>query len=322
MKAIFISKYGPPESLKVKEVERPVPKKDELLIKVFATAVNDYDWSFVQGKPYIYRLMFGFSRPKYNIPGMELSGIVEEVGSDVKTFKAGDAVYGDISAYGFGSFAEYVCVNEKAIFKKPDDMSFEEAASIPHASLLAWQALHEIAKMEKGQKILINGAGGGVGTFGLQLAKLYDCEVTGVDTGEKLEMMRSMGFDTVIDYKMQDFTKNGEVYDLILDCKTSLSPFSYTRSLKPHGTYITVGGALSRLFQLLIFKSIISSFYKKNLKILALKPNIGLDHISELYSQGKLKCMIDGPYPLNDAPGLIRYFGEGKHKGKIVLRVG
>lgn len=203
---------------------------------------------------------------------MELSGIVEQLGSNVKTFKVGDAVFGDISSFGFGSFAEYVSINEKAIFKKPQEMSFEEAAAIPHASLLALQALTDIGKIKKGQKVLINGAGGGVGIFGLQLAKLHSCEVTGVDTGEKLVMMKSIGFDHVIDYKKQDFTKNGRHYDLILDCKTTRSPFSYARSLTSNGTYVTVGGTLSKIFQIIIFKKIISALFNKNISVFGLKP--------------------------------------------------
>ena len=321
MKAISITKYGPPEALKVVEVEKPVPKKNELLIKIVATAINDYDWSLVRGKPYLYRLLFGLTTPRRQIPGMELSGIVEKIGADVETFKEGDAVYGDISAYGFGTFAEYLCINEKAIFKKPDNISFEEAAAIPHASLLALQALQGIGKIKKGQKVLLNGGGGGVGVLALQLAKSYDCEVTGVDTGDKLEMMKAIGFDEVIDYKKEDFTRNGKTYDLILDCKTNRSPLAYTRSLKPGGTYVSVGGTLSRLIQLALTKGLISRLYNKKLTILALKPNKGLDHVGELYSQGVLKCVIDGPYPLDDAPKLLRYFGEGKHTGKIVMTI-
>ncbi len=320
MKAIVFTKYGSPETLQLNNITTPSPKEEEVLIRIVTTAINDYDWSMVRGKPYIYRLMFGLLKPKNQIPGMELAGIIEKVGANVKLFKEGDAVFGDISFYGFGSYAEYICVNEKAIVMKPEKMSFEEAASIPHASLLALQGLKDIGKIKNGQKILINGAGGGVGTFGLQIAKRYNCEVTGVDTGDKLEMMKEIGFDHVIDYKKEDFTRNGEKYDLILDCKTTRFPFSYTRSLTKNGIYVTVGGLLNRIFQTLLIGGLISLFSDKKFKLLALKPNKGIDDINRLFLDDKIKCIIDGPYSLKEVPKLLNYFGEGKHKGKIIIK--
>ncbi|MGB5528521.1 MAG: NAD(P)-dependent alcohol dehydrogenase [Ignavibacteriaceae bacterium] len=319
MKAIICTKYGPPEVLQLKEVEKPTPKENEVLVKVIATAVNDYEWSMVRGKPYLYRLMFGIIKPKRKIPGMELAGIIEELGTNATSFKVGDAVYGDISGYGFGSFAEYISINEKALKLKPGKMNFEQAASIPHASMLAVQALIDIGQVQKGEKILINGAGGGFGTFGLQIAKLYNTEVTGVDTGDKLEMMKSIGFDHVIDYKKENFTKNGQRYDLILDAKTNRSTFDYLRSLSPNGRYVTVGGFISRLLQAFFLGSIIRRFSKKNIRIVALKPNKDLDYINELFKEGKIKPVIDGPYKLSEVPEAIRHFGEGKHKGKVVI---
>lgn len=181
MKAIVLTKYGSPSMLQLQELPKPVPQENEVLVKIHATAINDYDWSMVRGKPHLYRLMFGLLKPKIKIPGMELSGTIEALGKNVQSFKLGDVVYGDISDYGFGSFAEYICIHEKALALKPPKMTFEEAAAIPHASLLAYQGLIDLGKIQNGQQILINGAGGGVGTFGLQLAKLYDAEVTGVE---------------------------------------------------------------------------------------------------------------------------------------------
>jgi len=316
MKAIVFIKYGSPEVLQLKEVVKPTPKENEVLIKIHTTAVNDYDWSLIRGKPYLYRLMFGMVKPKRQIPGMELAGTVEALGANATSFKEGDAVYGDISEYGFGSFAEYICINEKALMLKPGKMSFEEAAS-----MLAVQGLHDIGKIQKGQKILINGAGGGVGTFGLQIARLNGAEVTGVDTGDKLKMMKAIGFDHIIDYKKEDFTKNGQRYDLILDCKTNRSTFAYARSLKPNGTYVTVGGTLIRLFQALCLRPWISLVSKKNIRIVALKPNKDLSYVNELFEANKIKCIIDGPYPLSEVPKVIQYFGEGKHTGKVVISV-
>ncbi len=325
MKAIVHTKYGPPHVLQLKEVAKPVPGEYEVLVKIYATAVNDYDWSLVRGKPYPYRLMYGMLKPKNQIPGMELSGVVEAIGAKVTAFRPGDAVYGDISEYGFGSFAEYICVNEKALVLKPDKMTFEEAAAIPHAVLLAVQGLIDIGKIKQGQKILINGAGGGVGTFGLQLSRLYGAEVTGVDTGEKLKMMKEMGFDHIIDYKKEDFTsvaaKKGQLYDLILDAKTSHSPFAYARALKPHGKYVTVGGYLPRLLQLLLLKGWVSRVRQKGMHIVALKPNKDLAFVNQLFEEGKIKPFIDGPYTLEDVPRVLQYFGDGKHQGKVVISV-
>ncbi len=321
MKAVVIEKYGPPENLKLKEVDKPTPNDNEVLVKIHAAAVNDFDWSMVRGKPFLYRLLFGILKPKHQIPGMELAGTVEAMGPNAKAFKLEDAVYGDISGYGFGSFAEYICINEKALVLKPESMSFEEAAAIPHASMLAVQGLIDIGKIQKVQKILINGAGGGVGTFGMQIAKLYDAEVTGVDTGSKLAMMKDIGFDNVIDYKKEDFTKNGQRYDLILDAKTNRSPFAYARSLKPNGRYVTVGGNLTRILQMLILKPWISKINKKSLHIVSLKPNKDLEFINELFEAGKIKPVLDGPYKLSEVPKVLQYFGEGKHTGKIVIRI-
>jgi len=321
MKAIVFEKYGKPEQvLKIVEAEKPQPKENEVLVKIKATAINDYDWSIVRGKPYLYRLMFGLFKPKFKISGMELSGVIEGIGPKVTTRKVGEAVYGDISNFGFGTFAEYICVPENEVLLKPDEISFEVAASFPHASTLALQALREIGKIKKGQKILINGGGGGVGTMGLQLAKNYQCEVTGVDSESKLEMMKSIGFDHVIDYKKVNFTKTGEQYDLILDCKTLKPALSYLRALKPSGVYVTVGGSISNLLGVLFWRKLIPIFSSKKLHILSLKPNEGLEEICNLIISNQLKCQIDGPYPFEEIPRLIQYFGEGLHKGKIVVK--
>lgn len=319
MKAIVLTRYGSSEGLKLQEVPNPAPKEKEILIKIHATAVNDYDWAIMTGKPYLYRLLFGILKPKFPIPGMELAGKVKGIGAGVTTFKIGDSVYGDISLYGFGSFAEFICINEKAVVPKPEKMTFEEAASIPHASMLAVQGLIDIGKIEHGQKVLINGAGGGVGTFGLQLAKLYGSEVTGVDTGDKLKMMKSIGFDHVIDYKKDDFTKNGLTYDLILDAKTSRAPLAYLKSLKSKGRYVTVGGHLARIFQLILLKWWVSMFTDKRMHMVGLKPNKDLEYINRLFEEGQIKPVIDGPYPLDEVPRLIQYFGDGKHTGKVVI---
>lgn len=322
MKALVFKKYGNPQQvLNVSELEKPQPRENEVLIKIKATAINDYDWSIVRGKPYLYRLMFGLFKPKFKVSGMELSGVIEEIGSRVSSRKVGEAVYGDISNYGFGTFAEYICVPEKEILPKPDHLSFEEAAAIPHASTLALQALVDLGKIQKGQKVLINGGGGGVGTIGLQIAKNYKCHVTGVDSDAKLEMMKALGFDQVIDYKKTNFTKMGKKYDLILDCKTTKPPLSLLSVLTEKGTYVSIGGNIGNLIRLLFWSKIIPIFSGKKLHILSLKPNEGLAHICDLTLSNKLKTQIDGPYSFEEIPRLIQYFGEGLHKGKIVVRI-
>jgi len=321
MRALILKKYGSPEVLQLREIANPTPRENEVLVKIHATAVNDYDWSLIRGKPYLYRLLFGILKPKHQIPGMELAGTIEALGPNANSFKIGDAVYGDISQYCFGSFAEYTCINEKALTLKPAKMSFEEAAAIPHAAMLAVQGLLDIGQLQKGQKILINGAGGGVGTLGLQIAKLYDAEVTGVDTGDKLKMMKEFGFDHIIDYKKEDFTNNKQRYDLILDAKTTRSTFRYLKALNPDGKYVTVGGYLIRLIQVLILKPWISVFSDKRVHMVALKPNKQLEYINEIFDAGKIRPVIDGPYELSEIPGLIQYFGEGKHSGKVVIKL-
>ncbi len=321
MKVLQLTKYGSPRDFEIIEIPKPVPREGEVLLKVHATAINDYDWCLMRGKPYVYRLMFGLRKPKNPVFGMELAGVVADIGHNATRFTIGDAVYGDISEYGFGTFAEYICVNEKALTLKPEAMPFIEAAAIPHAAMLAWQGLVDAGHIQQQQKILINGAGGGVGTLALCIAKLYKAEVSGVDTGDKLASMQAIGFDNVIDYKVDDFTKMGQQYDLILDTKTCLSPTRYLSALSANGRYVTVGGHLNRLLQVLLFKPLLSFFSKKSLYIVSLKVNKNLEHMNKLYLEGHLKPLIDGPYALHEVPGLIEYFGAGSHAGKIVINL-
>ena len=322
MKAYKIKNYGKPdEVLSLTEVEQPKPKDAEVLVKIRATAINDYDWCLATGKPISYRLFFGLFSPrkKLMIPGMELSGIVEQVGNKVTKFKRGDAVYGDISNFGFGSFAEFLCIDEKALELKPDSMSFEEATSIPHAAMLALQGLRDIGQIKKGQRILINGGGGGVGSFSLQLAKLNKTFVTGVDTGEKLKAMKTLGFDKVMDYKKEDFTKSDQQYDLILDCRTNRSLWKFLKVLKPEGKYVSIGGKSGKLLQLLYMRPLLKLFSKKRFYLVMLKANNDLAYINRLYDDKKINCVVDGPYAFEKIPWAIQRFGDGLHHGKIVI---
>ncbi len=318
MKAIFFDRYGAPEKLRLIDLPKPEPQAGEMLVKVKASAINDWDWSLVRGKPWVYRLLFGLFGPKYRIPGIEFSGTVEKLGQGDFKFKVGDEIYGDISDQKWGTWAEYICIKEGSVIKKPQGISHENAAALSHASMLAYQGLVESGKISNGQRILINGAGGGMGTFALQIAREYDVEVTGVDSGRKLEMMRSMGFDHIVDYKKEDFTRSGKQYDLILDAKTTRSPKAHDSALTKEGIYVTVGGDLLRMIQILLARIL----GRKNMLIVALKSNKDLDYIHELYARGRIKPVIDGPYDLDEASRLLRYFGDGKHSGKIVLNIG
>ena len=319
LKAIIYTKYGGPEVLQIKEIEKPYPKVDEVLIKVHAASINDWDWGLLHGD-FINRMLNGLRKPKRKILGSDIAGRVEVVGKNVTKFKTGDEVYGDLSGQ-WGGFAEYVCANEKALALKPASMSFETAAAIPQAAMLAVQGLIDKGKIKQGQKVLINGAGGGVGTFGIQIAKLYGVEVTGVDHTSKLDMLRSMGFDHVIDYTKEDFTKNGNRYDLILDVKTNRSMFDYARALNRNGVYVTVGGTIGRLFLGLFLAPWISMISKKRFRLVALKPNKDLNYMNELFESGKLKAVIDGPYKLDELADAFRIFGKAEHKGKLVITV-
>ena len=319
MKAIVYTKYGGPGVLQIKEVEKPFPKDDEVLIKVHAVSINDWDLGLLHGD-FINRILNGIRKPKRTILGSDIAGRIEAVGKNISKFKIGDEVYGDLSGR-WGGFAEYVCAPEKVLALKPAAMSFEEAASIPQAAMLAVQGLIDKGKIHAGQKLLINGAGGGVGTFGVQIAKLYGIEITGVDSTAKLDMMRSMGFDHVIDYTREDFTKNGQHYDLILDAKTNRSMFDYSRALSPNGVYVTVGGTISSLLQALFLGPWISMINKKHIRIVSLKTNKDLIFMNELFETGKVKPVIDGPYKLNDFQEAFRIFDKAEHKGKVVITI-
>lgn len=317
MRAIVYHKYGTPDVLELKEVDKPVPKDDEVLIKVHAVSINDWDLGLLEGDP-INRMLNGLRKPKRKILGSDIAGRVETVGKKVTKFKTGDEVYGDLSGR-WGGFAEYVCARENSLALKPAAMSFVDAAAIPQAAMLAIQGLIDKGNIKAGQKLLINGAGGGVGTFGIQIAKLYGVEATGVDHGSKLDMLRSMGFDHVIDYTKEDFTKTGKCYDLVLDVKTNRSMFDYARALCPHGTYVTVGGTTSLLFLSLLQAPWIKLIHKKYIRLVALKTNKDLAYMNKLYEEGKVKPVIDGPYRLEEVPEAFRRFGKGEHKGKVVI---
>jgi NADPH:quinone reductase-like Zn-dependent oxidoreductase len=321
MKALIRDRYGSPDVLELREVERPVPHETEVLIRVRAASINDWDWGLLQGPT----LPFTFGPPRQRILGSDVAGQVVAVGSRVQRFRVGDEVYGDLSAFGvrgWGGFAEYVCAPERALVPKPARMTFEQAAALPQAGQLAVQGLFANGPPRARQRILINGAGGGVGTIAVQLAKLQDVEVTGVDSAAKLEMMRSLGFDHVIDYTKEDFTRNGRRYDLILDTKTTRTAFEYARSLNPRGTYVTVGGPeIARLLRVAIVGRWIGVTTDKAVRLIGLRQNRDLPYLNERFEAGQLVPVIDGPYRLSEARDAFRHFGAGHHKGKVVFTI-
>lgn len=316
-----MERYGAPEALELRDVPTPTPKGNEVLVRVLAASINDWDWGLLQGTSLVGRLMSGLFTPKVKILGCDIAGRIEAVGEEVKSFHPGDEVYADLCASGFGAFAEYACVPAANVARKPAAMTFEQAAAIPQAGMLAWQGLIEVGRIQSGRKLLLNGAGGGVGTFALQFAKLYDVEITVVDKPGKLDLLRALGADHAIDFLKEDFTAGNKRYDLILDVKTDRSPFSYLRALNPGGTYVTVGGSLPRLLQTLVLGPIISRLYRKHVRIVALKPNKNLDHMNELFASGRLLPVLEEPYSLADLPAAFRLFGSGEHKGKIIVRL-
>ena len=317
MKAIVYTKYGGPEVLQLKEIEKPTPKDNEVLIRVHAASLNDWDMGLLTGD-FVNRIINGMFKPKRKIIGSDIAGKIEAVGKNITKFKIGDDVYGDLSGR-WGGLAEYVCTPEKYLAIKPPSMSYIDAASIPQAAMLAVQGLIDKGKIQPGQKLLINGAGGGVGTFGIQIAKQYGVESTAVDSGIKLDMLRSIGFDHVIDYKKEDFTKNGKTYDLILDVKTNRSIFKYTKALAPHGKYVTVGGFNSRLLQALFVGPLISMMHKKKIIIVPLKQNKDLLYMNELFEAGKMKPVIHGPYKITEFQEAFRVYSNAEQKGKVVI---
>ncbi len=319
MKALVYETYGAPDVLHIEEIEIPNPSDHEVLIEVHAASVNSWDWDLLRGKPYLTRLG-GFRRPRYRILGADIAGKVVGVGTSVQKFKPGDEVFGDISGSGWGGFAEYVSVNESALTPKPVGLSYEQAAAIPQAAVLALQGLRDKGKIQKGQQVLINGAGGGVGTFGIQYAKWLGAEVTGVDRTEKLETLLSVGADHVIDYTKDHFTAQGKHYDLILDVVGKHSVTQIKRVLKTEGKYVMVGGTTTRILQTLLAAPFISRIDNKEAALLLHKPNHNDQMVwKTLVEAGYVKPVIDKIYSLQDAAQALAYFGEGKVIGKIII---
>jgi NADPH:quinone reductase-like Zn-dependent oxidoreductase len=323
MKAIVNTEYGSPDVLHLEELEKPTIKEDEVLVKVHAASVNAYDWHLLTADIFLVRLMGGgLLKPKNTILGADIAGRVEEVGCNAKQFQPGDEVFGDISAYGNGGFAEYVSVPESALVLKPANLSFEEAAAVPMAATTALQGLRDQGQIQPGQKVLINGASGGVGTFALQIAKSFGAEVTAVCSSGKLDLARSLGADHVIDYIKEDFTQNGQQYDLILAVNGYHPISAYKRALAPKGIYVMAGGSTTQIFQAMFLGALMSITGGKKMGSVSAKLNQkDLALLKELLEAGKVVPVIDRWYPLSETPEALRYLGQGHAKGKVVITV-
>jgi NADPH:quinone reductase-like Zn-dependent oxidoreductase len=319
MKAIVYTKYGPPDVLQLKEIEKPAPLDDEVLVKVHAASVNAYDWHTMRAKPFLVRLMgFGLLKPKNGILGADIAGRIEAVGKNAKQFQPGDEVFGTVR----GGFAEYVCAREEKLALKPTNLSFEEAAAVPMAALTALQGLRDKGKIQKGQKVLINGASGGVGTFAVQIAKSFEAEVTGVCSTTKMDLVRSMGADHVIDYTQEDFTRNGQPYDLILAANGYHSIFDYKRALGPKGAFVMTGGSMAQMFQAMFLGPWISKTGNQKMGGITAKiSQKDLVFLKELLEARKVVPVIERRYPLSQAAEAVRYLEEGHARGKVVITV-
>lgn len=317
MKTIVCTHYGPPESLTLADVPKPTPGDDEVLVNIHAASVTFSNLALVSGRPFIARITgLGLLKPATRIPGNDIAGRVEEVGRNVTKFVTGDDVYGDLSVCGRGGFAEYVCAPEHVL----STISFAEAAAVPEAALVALQALRDHGQIKSGQKVVIVGASGGIGTFAVQIAKYFGAEVTGVCSTRNVDLVRSLGADHIFDYTREDFTKNVQQYDLIVATAGYRSIFDYRRALVPGGIYVATGGAMAQIFQGILLGPVLSTEGKKMGSMLV-EPNRDLDLMRELIEAGHVKPVIDRSYPLSQTAEALRYYGERHARGKVVITI-
>jgi NADPH:quinone reductase-like Zn-dependent oxidoreductase len=322
MKAIVYSRYGAPDVFLFEEVERPTPKRDQVLVKICAVSVNAPDWRLMRATPVLARMHSGLLRPKYRILGCDIAGVIQEAGPEAKQFRVGDEVFGDLASFGYGGFAEYVCPTEKALARKPAGITFEVAAASPMAGMTSLQGLRDRGGVRPGHKVLIAGASGGVGTFAVQIAKLLGAEVTAVCSTGKVDLARSLGADHVIDYTKEDFTKNGQLYDVIFAVNGFRSIRDYRRALAAKGTYLMAGGDWPQIRQAMLWGPILSLFGSQKLGLCPTKANQkDLVYLGELLEAGKLIPVIDRRFPLSAVADAIRYVEEGHARGKVIINV-
>ncbi|NHC40669.1 NAD(P)-dependent alcohol dehydrogenase [Bacillus sp. MM2020_1] len=322
MKAIVSNKYGSPDLLELTEVEKPIPEDNQVLVKIHAASLNFGNLVLLKGEPFLARFAFGLFKPKYPIPGGDIAGKVEVVGKGVTQFQPGDDVFGDLSGSGWSGFAEYVSVPEQALVLKPANLSYEEAAAVPMAGVTALQGLRDKGKIQSGQKVLINGASGGVGTFAVQIAKSYGAEVTGVCSTRNLDILETIGADYCIDYSKEDFTQSAQNYDLILGVNGHNPLSAYKRSLNPNGIFVHVGGSGAQMFQAMFLGPWISKTGNKKMGTFLQRPNRkDLIYMKELIEAGKVHPVIDRSYQLSEVPEAFRYFEKGHAQGKVVITI-
>jgi 2-desacetyl-2-hydroxyethyl bacteriochlorophyllide A dehydrogenase len=322
MKAIISERYGSPDTLKLSEVTTPIPKENQVLVRVHASSINFGNFVLLSGKPRLARLVFGLMKPKFPIPGGDMAGIIEAVGTKVTQFQVGDEVFGDLSSSGFGTFAEYVVVDEKTLALKPNNLSFTEAAAVPMAATTALQAIRDKGMVKSGQEVLIYGASGGVGTFAIQIAKAFGAEVTAVVSTRNVDIARSLGADHVIDYKKEDIKNLDQTYDLILGVNGCQSMTTYKRLLKENGVFVHVGGESSQMYQTMIQRSWLSMSGKKKFMTFLQRANQNdLVLMKELIEDGKVKPVIDRSYSLSEVPEAFQYFEKGHSQGKVIIEI-
>ncbi len=322
MKALIYSQYGNPDVLQVQELPVPKPGAKELLIKVFAASVNSRDWDMLTGKPAIYKLLFGWPKPKYSVIGTDIAGVVQEIGDEVRGFKAGDMVFGANPDGGYGAFAEYIILSQNNVCLKPPAMSMFEAAAIPEAGQLAFQAFEIAGQLKPGASVLINGAGGGAGTFAIQMAKQAGANVTAVDKQIKHLAMKDIGADIVLDYYNTDFATLDNRYDLIIDFVATRSFWKIRRLLMRNGTYVIVGGQVGKIIKLILWNLFIPKSQNRRICLLAYKMNTEqLKQINILYQNELLKPVIDKIFKLEEGAKAMHYFHKGDFVGKIVVEV-
>jgi NADPH:quinone reductase-like Zn-dependent oxidoreductase len=320
MKAIVYTKYGPPDVLQFKDVEKPVPKDDEVLVKIHAASVNAYDWHFLTADIFLLRLMTGgLFKPRRTSLGADLAGQIEAVGKKVKQFTPGDEVFGMIRK---GSFAEYACAPENGVWLKPKGLAHQGAAAIPMAGLTALQGLCDVGQIRPGQKVLINGASGGVGTFAVQIAKLFGTEVTAVCSTRNVEQALSLGADHVIDYTKEDFTRGEQKYDLIFAANGYHSLAEYKRALAPRGRYVMSGGTQAQMFEAMLKGPMMSEQGGRKMgSVSAKRSQKDLRSLKEYVEAGKVTPVIDRCFPLSQTAEALRYLGEGHARAKVVITV-
>ena len=317
MKAFMRERYGSPDLLELREIARPTPREGEVLVKIHAVSLNASDWEILHGVP-LYARLFGVFRPRIKILGSDIAGKIVARGPNATKFNIGDPVFGDVIG-AFGGFAGYVAVPQSKLILKPDGLSFQEASALPQSGCIALQGIFDRIEAPTGAKVLINGAGGGSGAFAIQMAKYRGAEVTAVDTAEKLDAMKAMGADHVVDFKWEDFTRINDEYDLILDLAAHKSIFAYPRAIKPGGQYLMVGGSMLLMVQILLLGKLLSMFTGKRIGILPVKPNRGLDVVVKMIEYGRLKPVIDRTFEFRDTISAMNYMGEGQAKGKVVI---